>query len=447
MSVKALLACAGLGILFPAHCSVEAAVTYDAERNAIRVRDYLRSFPCALKGLRAADRMNGWGKVTHDEASDTYTVACHLVIGDNDGTDTYFQVGSVERPEEALVMQGNIIVSPYWIKGRNADADVLVASKKVNRLTLGDPKDNSVSATLKFDCTEERKFTVYVGVYGIEAGKVKGGRGGQLHVHNSTITALDQKPGFEFSTPSKHAAMVLSGDSIVFDGATLSWAAGYMAYGIPGSAKVANTVFEHGKSVTYGGTGHHRWTGCTFRNLECAIFDSGGLCMTLTRCTFENNIRNWSLPYTRDGLTCIDCTVGSPERPDHYASWVSPRTHERQYPTFTAKRHIIVDVVDEEGKPIPDARVTVTCDQGALEAVENGEQTTNAAGRTPAQGEEQPVLLTEMVKQATDTPSTPEVREYDFSIQVSADGFAPNSVNDFRPTSGWKVVRIVLAKK
>ncbi len=38
------------------------------------------------------DRINGWGKVNHDDAGDTYTISAHLQIGRNNGAHTYFQI-------------------------------------------------------------------------------------------------------------------------------------------------------------------------------------------------------------------------------------------------------------------------------------------------------------------------------------------------------------------
>ena len=45
-----------------------------------------------------------------------------------------------------------------------------------------------------------------------------------------------------------------------------------------------------------------------------------------------------------------------------------------------------------------------------------------------------------------DMTNEPEVREYRFSIQASADGFAANSVNGFHPAASRKIARIVLKK-
>ena len=446
MAARSVLAGVVLAVLVSG--IAHAACTYDTESDTISVVDYLESVPCTLKAILLADKMNGWGKVTHDKASDTYTVVCDLKIGTNDGTDSYLQLGTASTPRETLVMRGNLIVAPYWVSGEGPAKEWTQAPRAVNRLTLGDPDDKTIAPTVKFDCSPDRRFTVYVGVVLTDDNRFKTGHGGQLHVYNGTFTALTQKKGSEFGTPGRHAGLVMMGDSIILDGATISWVAGSMAYGISGRAQVADTVFEHGTSVTYGGVGPHNWSGCTFRHFSGApIFDSGGLRMTLTDCTFENNVRNWNLHYTKHGLTGIDCNIGAPGQPDSHAMWIKPETGEEHHPTFTSKRHIVVEVVDENGKPVPGAAVKVRCEQVAVQTVENGEQNANADGRTPAKGEESPILLTEALRRASDTPNKPEVKRYSFSIDASSDGFVASSVKALRPAESWEIVRIVLEKR
>ena len=88
-----------------------AAVTFDAERNAITVADHPRDAPCGLGQVSDADRKHGWGKVEYDEANDTYTVNATLLIGENDRGSTYFQIGTKANPRETLVMKGGLYVT------------------------------------------------------------------------------------------------------------------------------------------------------------------------------------------------------------------------------------------------------------------------------------------------------------------------------------------------
>jgi hypothetical protein len=107
----------------------------------------------------------------------------------------------------------------------------------------------------------------------------------------------------------------------------------------------------------------------------------------------------------------------------------------------------VVEVVDEAGKPVPEALVKVRCEQETSEIAENATQRTNQLGRTPARGEGGAILLAEVVKQATEVPNEPKVTEFTYSIEASTEGRAPGKIEHFRPTQSWQVVRIVLRKQ
>ncbi len=98
-------------------------------------------------------------------------------------------------------------------------------------------------------------------------------------------------------------------------------------------------------------------SGCTFRNLESAVADAGGLAAVLTDCVFEGNVRNYSLPHTAWGLTCIDCTLGKTQQLDILNTWKQPGGNATHHPSFLCRRHIVVEVTDANGTAITNARV------------------------------------------------------------------------------------------
>jgi hypothetical protein len=107
-----------------------------------------------------------------------------------------------------------------------------------------------------------------------------------------------------------------------------------------------------------------------------------------------------------------------------------------------------VQVVNEAGKAISGAGVHVRCEQETAEiGVLNATQQTDDAGRTPGKGAERPILLTEIVKQATDTPNQPTVTEFSYTIEVVADGHAPSTATGYVPETSWDVVRLTLKKQ
>jgi len=440
MKAKPLL----LGLMIAIACVAHASVFRDDEAHCIRVVDFPKDTPCTLQRLLQMDRLCAWGKVVHDPEQDTYTITGDLCIGLNDGTETYFQIGSREHPHETLIMQGSLVVHPYWIEGQNREEVYWKVPEAVNRLTIGVPGDDSVRAALKFDDKAGAGYTLSLGAYRATDGTLKRGHGGQLHVHYGIITSVTQEPGCEFGPQSGVGGMHLGGDSVVLDHATLSWIAGAATYGMGHNAMVHDSLFDHvGTAII---NGKHDLVGCTFSNCEVAIKDYGSLDAVLTDCVFQSNDHNWTLTYSDKGLVCIDCTYDQPPKGNVYQCWKSKRTGQMQYPSFISKRHIVVEVVDEAGKPVPEALVKVRCEQESAEIAENATQETSKLGRTPAKGEDGAILLVEVVKQATDVPNEPKVTEFTYSIEASAEGFAPAKLQDFRPTQSWQVFRIVLRK-
>jgi len=422
----------------------QAGIYYDDGAQCIRVIDFPKNTPCTLQRLLYMDSLYGWNKMTYDEATDTYTLTADLWIGLNDGSDTYFEIGSEQHPRETLIMRGNLVVYPYWIEAENREQRYWTAPQAVNRLTIGMPGDESVTAALKFEEQGQAGQTLFLGRFTTPDGKLRQGHGGQLHVHHGTITSATPEPGREFGGKSAVGGMILCGDSVVLDHATLSRISGAATYGMGHNGKVAHTLFDRvGTAII---NGEHDLVGCTFRNCRVAIRDYGSLDAVLTDCVFQNNEHNWTLTFSNKGLVCIDCTYDRPRKGDVYRCWKNARTGQMQYPIFTSKRHVIVEVVDQTGKPLQTATVEVRCEQQTPEVSLNTTQETDENGRTPGKGDDRAILLVETVKQATDVPNQPKVTEFTYSIEAQAKGFAPGKLQNFRPNESWQIVRILLKR-
>jgi len=436
LAVPALAIATVLGIAG----SCAGGIFYDETAQAIRVIDFPKEFPCTPARLLYMDRLYGWGKVSYEEHADTYTITADLHIGANDGTETYFQVGSASHPRETLVMRGNLVVYPYWIEGENKEESYSRAKKVVNRLTLGVRGDSSVMAGLRFKASPPG-HTLYLGRIPLPDGKLKVGRGGQLHVYYGSITGPGETPVPKGERP---LGMYLTGEEVVLDHARLSSFLGFMTYGMNHNAKVQDSIFENAGTGII--NGRHDIKRCVFRNCGIAVRDYGSLDAILTDCVFENNDRNWTLEYTNKGLVCIDCTINPPRKDNVYRCWISRRTKKKQYPSFVSKRHILVEVADEKGAPLRGAQVSVKCEQGTFAAAENRFQTTDDAGRTPGKGDTGAILLAELVRKATDVLNKPAVTEYSYTIEAEAPGYAPARLKNFRPEKSWQVVHVVLKR-
>ena len=411
----------------------QAGIFYDEEKNVIRVIDYPEELPCTMKKLFLMDRMNGWGKVIYDKKTDTYTINCSLWIGANDTTATYFRIGSKEHPKETIVLNGDLVVYPWYIKGQTTKV-----KRRVNRLTLGSPDDKTISVTLKIDSKPGNEHNIYIGA--IPAKKVIRGSGGQLHVYNSTITAAVQDK--EHSIGTAGLSSYLTGDSIIFKNAVYSWVKGIAGYGMgAANSTIEDCTFEHCGSVII--DGKQVIKGCTFRNVNVAVLDWGSLDAVLTDCVFENNNHNWDLRYTAKGVVFIDCKMGTPKKGNICFGDTRYASTKGHYPSSTLRRHIIVEVVDLTGKPIKGVSVEVVCEQGVFDTVDNGKLMTDETGKTPGKGEAKVILLTEVIEKATDIRNKPEVTEYSYQIKVSKNDKS-TSIKDFKPTENWKIVRIVI---
>lgn len=418
-----------------------AGILYDAGLDCIWVTDFPPGFPCTLKRLAAVDAANGWGKVRYDAEARAWRIDCHLMVGSNDGTTTYFQIGSREDAEETLLLRGNLYVAPFWIEGENPGKYWQVPLIE-NRVTLGRADDASVRTALKFANRKRGEFGPRVGEFPPTMTKDVKRFGGQLHAYNSVITSAIQ------DTEHACATFRLTGQEIVLVNSELSWSVDDLAYGLNASLprksiRVENTLFAHAGGSVNNGT--VTLVGCTLRDLGCAVSDSGGIDATLIDCTLERNVRNWQLRFTSNGITCIDCDIRPSARGELLKAQASGAAGEKRYGAVTLRRHVVVEVVDAEGRAVPGATVNVKCELRVSEAATNASQTTDANGRTPGKGADKAVLLTESTERVTDS-GEPQVRVFSYAITVGAKGFAPATLDGFRPLEKWQVVRVTLRK-
>lgn len=414
-----------------------ALCLYQPEAKAIWVYDYPRSMPCTLKQLLAADKMFEWGLVTYDLTNDTYTVAANLKIGSNDGSDTFFQIGSREHPRETLIMKGNLVLFPGTITGRTRESQL-----GVNRLTIGLADDDAVRASLKIYNEPGQFHTILAGSYyqGSDHPSPIAVYGGQLCVYNGTITAaIQDKQHAIGAAGGRH--MYLPG-RVVLRNATISWVAGVIAFGMNAAySEVVNSVFENSGYALI--NQEQAATNCVFRNLGIAVRDWGGpLDALLTDCTFENNDANWSL--SRGRLRCVDCVFGPPRKGNSYKSGPQQKEGKAPYAYFRSSRHVIVEVKDAAGKPIKGARVEITTPQDALF---RHIASTGTNGRSAGRGSGNALLLTEREETATAIPDQPRVTEYRYALSISASNYAPATIAALKPQESWKIIPVVLEKK
>ncbi len=414
-----------------------SGVLFDTGRNAILVTDYPAKHPCTLSRLALYDRAFGWNKVGFDPASNTYTINCHLAIGAADGTETYFQIGDAEHPDEKLIMHGNIFVQPYWTATAGHALRWWHAPAKVNRLTLGSATNTNVHATVIF--APENSVTTGASAEG------QAGRGGQLFVYHSAITGLDPSKGFGIKGARRYFSLSQSGgDGHVLQAARIAHARGQVCYGLePGWGKtyaVADTTFFDFGCLAADAA---KYVNCVFEGArETAFRDRGSLEIELTDCVLKNNFRNWELTYSDKGLTLIDCRWDTPRAPDLYRVWTN-QAGIKQCPKLYVRRHVIIEVVDSAGKPVPGAAVSFQPEQAGCDLLLRPTLVTDAQGRTPGKSRQDALLLTACIQTATDTPDQPSVLSLTYAVTASKHGKTATSVG-IVPDQSWAVHQIML---
>ena len=435
--------------------AARGGIEYDAALDAYRVTDYPEEYPCTPTLLARMDALLGLGKMTHAPGASTWRLTCNLVIGANDGTDTYFQIGSTTAPRERHVVRGNVTVCPYHIQGENTSDQWWVARQRINRLTIGDERDPTVRAALTFDAPDSKThFSLATGERPQPNGKPATGRGGQLLVWNGLVTAQRQEKGWEIG------GLRLRGDGFVFVNSTLSWVKGMMTYGASvgwrNRVRVEDSLFEHGATAIVGGKQDLRR--CRFVRCGTAVLDYGSLDVTLTECAFQGNRHNFRLRFPgkgSPGLRCIDCTFGPPEggNPMQQQETATVRQwrekgHTLRKPQCLSLRHLVVEVRDQSGAPLPGADIAVRPEQAGAETDPGRRYRTGPTGRTEGKDGEraEAILLPEWshtVHEAGDADTGPITFSY---TVTAAYGGRTAALRNVRPDQSWKVVTLALSE-
>lgn len=415
--IRFLLALATLVAVFAA--GARADVTYDAKAGTLTVTGFTAGAPCTVADLRQADADGGWGVVAYNKATDTTTLAAHLLIGRSDGTSSFLRIGAADRPREMLVVTGNVIVT----------ASREIAYKRYegcNTFMLGMADKSTVRPALLIDCPKRNAFRMEIGA------------GASLRAFHARIAAR--------ATDKAHRANWKgTGNDSRLIGCTL---AGFtQLYGFNANHgrdfRVIGTTFSDMDIGPY--NGQQYFEDCTFRNMGIAIYDGGGLSGIIKRCRFENNTINWQMQYTRDGLRAVDCTFGKAAKTPGYVctAWRNKETGEWQKPAFLAERHVVVEVKEATGNVLRGARVRLACEEDAPAAVRWGTAVTGSNGRTPAPDEARALLVFDYLVRAAEK-KTPARTDYTYALTVLADGDKPVTVKGLDPDQRQPVVTVRL---
>lgn len=453
------------GLTFAPAC-LGGSITYDTEQDCIWVAGFPEESPAMLGTVLKADQENGWGKVSYDQATDTYGINTSLWIGTDQDAGTFFQIGSKEHPKETLTIKGDFwIRPPKKSQRRRTDRRFAI----VNRLTVGDLNDASIQPTIKIDCSQPQEFGLFVGLGGSKAG-------GDLYLYNCMVTAAqpDQdhvQRGVDYAKAKDGFIGGWWPTDLRLINSTISWMGGSLYLGAPAAGPnltrqqshciIDGATFENIPQVRFLNPcevySEARWEAapmfiknCTFRNLENVVAPNGeGI---FVNCRFENNRNNLSLVPAHSGAILIDCHLGPQKDPIAVAKTTIPVEKLRRYgnilnPGLGQGQSLLVAVVDQKGRPVPAALVMVASEDDQS-AVVSGIAVTNEQGLTSTDVEKDALIIVNRRYLPTDDPTQPEEKPYSFQVAVRATGYQTETAAISRgQTRIARPLKVVLKKQ
>ena len=410
-------------------CCCHAGITYDALSNTIKIHDYPEDMSCTLRILYNIDKMMKWGKVKLDSSSKTYVINANLLIGSDDGSETYFQIGDEDEKTSTLIINGNIIIHPTWlIKEKRFSGN--------NCLKIGNKNDEDIKATVKFISPDSQRHSIQMGL--TVAGKWEGGKySGQLFIYNSTLTSAEKNQLLGYMG-ERYRPTMLRGRVIHIVNSRISNIAG----GIDGLGRNSDTIikksiFENIKGpIDYWDVlGRKPIVDCVFKNNDIAFLPQGGK-VVLRNCTFENNKRNF-LVSNVGALILINCNISPPQNKDIYRKSNSKIALKRGWKAMLiCKRSVNFSICDKNGKAIANAIIEIFDKEGKSVCTTRSEP-----------GGKAQILLAQFSKQASDKPTEPIENKYWYKGKISANGFEDIKVDSIIPDKTGKVIKITLNKK
>lgn len=405
----------GLAVAGTALCAGQ--VQYDSGTRTLRVTGHPRIDPATAGELYRTDTAHGWGVVDRD--GKTTKVYADVVVGANDGSSTWFRIGGAQAPDETLVIRGRLTVSASKIRSWHRYTGV-------NGLILEGKHEDEPTVSLWFEKREQG-----------ESG-IRFGQGSAFVAKRACIgaSATNRAAWVGWNGSPAHLRLrdcVVSGFTRLYGLRTI------------GDAAVRGCIFENMGIVL--GNGQHHVEDCTFRNVDCALFDGGALSALVVACRFEDNVRHWRLASTTEGIRAVDCVFGREREPGpHIRCHYWPKRGRTTYPLFLAERRIVVAVRNADGTPVPEARVTVQCEQKHCPTPLLAART-DARGRTPAVGSGRALCLADRVLQATDRADEPAEAAFTYTVTVQTQGCIPAVIRGVDPDPAWLIKSCVLSRK
>ncbi|MDD2710794.1 MAG: hypothetical protein PHV34_22665 [Verrucomicrobiae bacterium] len=248
---------------------------------------------------------------------------------------------------------------------------------------------------------------------------------GSLVLYRGLVSSAASEAGAAMGQP------VLAGDVRLLGG-EISGCNGNATYGVCGNSEVCGVKLSNSKAGVYNFTG--KVSDCVFSNLTVAIKDGRSLDVELVRCRFQNNERNFEICYGGAGATLVDCDISPARFPNVLRRWKN-REGEWRSPRILIKRHLVLRVVDDQGRPVVGALVDVNNERADGPVPEYGATLTDANGLTPPAESGRAIYLVESVEEARETASAFE--RYTYNLKISANG-KTKEIKGLVPGNDWR---------
>ncbi len=420
-----------------------AEITYDPDRNVIRITGFPEIRPATLTTLLETDRKQGWKKVNYDAKSKTYRINANLWIGDETGLGAFLRMGSPETPELTVIMDGSIWVKPPRKSAKRSDGRYSI----MNGLIIGDPDNEKIRVTVKFNCKKQGEYALAVGRRSKASGTIPRG---SIRIYNSEITAMNQDGRHNWSCRYRGCTFGWYASEVDIRNTTFSWFHHTPFYGIdtgifkdPKKKQVKDIIpnpiiqFRNCRFV-HGGCGFLNGIlyieDCEFENLHYAIRDGGSLAAKIVNCKFKNNRVNFTLGsvYSK-GIILRDCEIGKSVKPDQVKrNRLNPAIlAKRGVPVFPAcivQQVLTVKVVDSTGKPVAGVVVEADC-PGNPEMAVQGISITGKNGLTPSDLESG-LLITISRLAASNKPGPAKQETFKYRIKARHSGISAQIIFD-----------------
>ena len=409
-----------VGLVMLGLCCVcaRAEITYVKEFNTIIVANYPESGPATLADILAADRNGGWGKVSYDQATDSYKITTDLQVGTEASYSTCFQVGSKSHRRETLILAGYLMVKKSKIGF-------------VNQLQIGDESDPEITPFLKFACEPDKHYGMKQDVF------ARGFNRPIFRMYHTRVspTIEDADHLMGYLTPNYLR--------LIWKDCDISWTMGGIVETIGYPSLVERLKLSHGDiGVRFQSPASLTIRDCVVSGFKRGAASFGTGSHSLSGFEFKNNEIDISLPHGEQ-VVLVNCWISG--KNNYLRGWRGKNA------SITYKRYLILKVVDTEGNLLKDVLVDVKNEVPDGPAPENGRSITDKEGLTPEASSGNAITVVDCVDEGLgstkDSGGEYKTISFTYAVKLAAEGYRDAVIRGINPDNSWYGKEVTLTMK